>query len=63
MDDTWVDRATIMLHTQGRTLLPWCAPADLTATAAGNRHPVELMRESHEQALDNSRKLLTIIAA
>ena len=58
----WIDRAGLILHTKGD---PAALMRAITLATLASGEPVwaEAMTSSHEEALDSSRKLLTIIGS
>ena len=57
-----IDQAALILHTEGDPS-PLVRAIALAGAASGESLSAELMRLSHEQALDNQRKRLTIIGS
>jgi hypothetical protein len=59
---TWIDRAALILHTRGDPA-PLLRGIVLAGSASGEPVSAELMRSSHEQAIENQLRLLTIIGS
>ena len=58
----WIDRAALILHTKGDPA-PLMRGIVQAGSTGGEPVGAELMRSSHEQAIDNQLRLLTIIGS